>query len=474
MKTKINLLSEHIFTLNDQTKFAELSGDYNPIHIDNKYARRTQFGQVIVHGVHVVMWCLESLFKKNPSIMLAGFEVKFLQPIFLNEKINCQFDQDSNEIIAYSKDVRCVIIRLHEGSNKLSQDECYFASSQHFKRKPKEPVDKQLCLVKQGEIFKLNYYTCVKKLQIEFRNSIKCLGLSGTNDIVNLSAVVGMFLPGKHSIFSSFKIALGTSTKDNNIEIRRTDSRFGICDYKVNSENSVAEVNTIFRARIKSSFDLKYSKADRTREKKWENHRVLVVGGSRGLGSQLVLQSALHGADVKFTYNVGFEEAEALKACVSNYSDKVSLEQFSAENPNYEKLSEFKPNIVFYMLTPAIFTKRTRDYDDELFWKFHYFYCELFSKLIRVLDHDTLELIYYPSSVAVSTDRNANFEYAAAKELGEVFAQVEARYANSKVLIDRLPRLETDQTTTHLNIKAMKTHEIAEQIINKAVDLLEE
>jgi acyl dehydratase len=57
-----------VFTDRDQTFFAALSGDWNPMHMDPVAARRTQAGLPAVHGIHGLLWALEN----TPSNALGG------------------------------------------------------------------------------------------------------------------------------------------------------------------------------------------------------------------------------------------------------------------------------------------------------------------------------------------------------------------------------------------------------------------
>jgi len=50
-----------IFKLQDQLSFAELSGDYNPMHIDLVKARRMYFNRAVVHGIHLLLNGLDLL-----------------------------------------------------------------------------------------------------------------------------------------------------------------------------------------------------------------------------------------------------------------------------------------------------------------------------------------------------------------------------------------------------------------------------
>ncbi|MDP1604852.1 MAG: MaoC/PaaZ C-terminal domain-containing protein, partial [Legionella sp.] len=53
-----------------QRRFAQLSGDWNPMHLEGAIARRSSFGEPIAHGMNVVLTALE-LFRSH-QLALAG------------------------------------------------------------------------------------------------------------------------------------------------------------------------------------------------------------------------------------------------------------------------------------------------------------------------------------------------------------------------------------------------------------------
>jgi len=70
-------------------QFAELSGDYNPLHMDNEYASTTDFKQRISHGM-----LLASFFSQIVGMFLPGKRalylsqtLKFVSPCFINDEI---------------------------------------------------------------------------------------------------------------------------------------------------------------------------------------------------------------------------------------------------------------------------------------------------------------------------------------------------------------------------------------------------
>jgi len=77
------------FTDLDVRTFAEVSGDHNPVHLDEEYAKKTQFGARLVHGALVSSLFSTVLGTSLPgegSIYLAQ-NSSFRKPVYLGDTI---------------------------------------------------------------------------------------------------------------------------------------------------------------------------------------------------------------------------------------------------------------------------------------------------------------------------------------------------------------------------------------------------
>src|SRR5690349_6037622 len=82
-------LASKTFDERDQTSFARLSGDFNPIHLDPLVARRTQAGQVVVHGMHAVLWALDELLRLGVVTgEIGSLKAQFSKFIYLGRQVD--------------------------------------------------------------------------------------------------------------------------------------------------------------------------------------------------------------------------------------------------------------------------------------------------------------------------------------------------------------------------------------------------
>ncbi len=78
----------------DIVNFAGISGDFNPIHTDDEFARRTQFGRRLFHGpgVFAVATGLESRLgiKEGTAIAFLGMTWNLKGPVFAGDTIRVE------------------------------------------------------------------------------------------------------------------------------------------------------------------------------------------------------------------------------------------------------------------------------------------------------------------------------------------------------------------------------------------------
>ncbi|MBT3337347.1 MAG: MaoC family dehydratase [Anaerolineae bacterium] len=77
------------FTDEDVRKFAAISGDSNPVHLDEDYAAQTQFKKRIAHGMltaGLISAVLGTILPGEGSIYL-GQTINFRAPVYLDDTI---------------------------------------------------------------------------------------------------------------------------------------------------------------------------------------------------------------------------------------------------------------------------------------------------------------------------------------------------------------------------------------------------
>ena len=70
-------------------RFAQISGDYNPVHLDEEYAKDTVFGTRIAHGMLLgsyISGVLGSDFPGEGTIYLKQ-DLKFIKPVYYGDTI---------------------------------------------------------------------------------------------------------------------------------------------------------------------------------------------------------------------------------------------------------------------------------------------------------------------------------------------------------------------------------------------------
>ncbi|MCH7974477.1 MAG: MaoC family dehydratase [Bacteroidetes bacterium] len=80
---------EKKFTENDVIRFSELTGDKNPIHLDEDFAKKSIFGDRIIHGMLAASYFSKILGMDfpGPGTIYLGQNIKFKKPIKIDELI---------------------------------------------------------------------------------------------------------------------------------------------------------------------------------------------------------------------------------------------------------------------------------------------------------------------------------------------------------------------------------------------------
>ena len=92
----------------DVITFAELIGDFNPLHVDSEYARKSRFGRRIAHGMFSGGLISAVLGNKlpGPGAIYLSQQIEFLAPVYIGDTITA-----TAEVTAWRPDKRIITLK---------------------------------------------------------------------------------------------------------------------------------------------------------------------------------------------------------------------------------------------------------------------------------------------------------------------------------------------------------------------------
>ena len=112
------------FTGEDVDRFADLSGDHYPVHLDEEYAKTTRFGRRVVHGMLTasLFSTTNGLLLQRPGGITVEQSLKFLRPVFLGDTITAC--TELLEILPESRRLRCRTTCINQHGEIVLTGEC--------------------------------------------------------------------------------------------------------------------------------------------------------------------------------------------------------------------------------------------------------------------------------------------------------------------------------------------------------------
>lgn len=447
------------FDAASQARFAQLSCDYNPIHMDAVAARRTQAGGPIVHGIHSLLWLLEAIASSEIRPQrAASLKVQFRRPIYVGDVGSVEILQVTPEtvrarIVIEGTETVVASIRFGQrrGITPPLADERTIPTTP-----PASPHD--LRFNEMGNCRGcLSFTSTTAQTEAMFPSATNCFGARQMTALVCSSCLVGMVVPGLHSLLVgldvSFSDDVSTPADALQFAVTSAEPRFRLVRIGVRGGGLYGSVETV--SRLPPVTQPSMTRA-RTLVAKDEfcGCTALIIGGSRGLGELTAKLIAAGGGRVVITYATGKHDAEAVSEEIKKAGAECKTVPYDVREGATQQLAalgEQVPAHVYYFATPAIFRRKAGPFDLRRFAEFNSFYVASFLELVQACLHQRPDgiSVFYPSSLSIDTRPADMTEYTMSKAAAEILcADMQLYLPGARVLTRRLPRLPTDQTAS--------------------------
>lgn len=425
------------FTAADQADFARASGDANPLHMDPAWAAGVYPGEVVVHGMHAILWACDAYFARNPGAGLKALRVTFDKPILLDEDVTATNETTPGEtrILLAVRGVTVMKARLILGGEAAHLLPTLGAAP--------TPAHTDIADL-QGHAGVVTLPHDAAALTAAFPALTAAIGPAPITGLAALSTLVGMACPGRHSLFGGFDVARSETGGPLSYAVTKADRRFNRVTMAVEGYGLSGTVTAFHTAEPeRTPLDL-----TGVRQDEFKNAHPLILGATSGLGLVTTALLSAGGAAPVATWRSSPRALDGRTAVLALPYD------VGAPDPLIEELATrgWPGQQVYYFPTPRIFRRRLEPYQPEMFREFTAVYVDGFHGLMRALVNAFPKRpfrVLYPSSILAADAGSDSVEYGMAKAAGErLCARLMKAYPQLSIIIERLPGLATRQTVS--------------------------
>jgi acyl dehydratase len=433
-----------IFSSADQPRFAELSGDFNPIHVDTKEARRLLFGRTVVHGVHAVCAVLE---RQADLTDVYRLRVRFSRPMFPDTPLTLsvrRLNEDTEEISISDRDGVCTNITAYRKLGRTVRSFGHPPMNVFFERFPSDVAPASFEEMSGRLPLGLDLAIC-RELFPQLAASWPPLRIA---ELLATTRLVGMICPGRHSLFVELDIAFASSADglDHSLEYRCkfVSRQLNLVSITLHGPSTNGEIKAFFRPPpvAQSSMTEIVRKVSSGR---FSHVDALVVGGSRGVGEAVAKVISAGGGRVCLTYQSGRDDAERVADEIRSAGGNATILELDVLDPKAGPGTRYP--FLYYCASPAIRRSSSRVFEVDHYNRYRAYFVDGVKSVVEIFGVPDKTALFYPSTEFLDRPEHGFREYAKAKEDGEELCARLATKSVQLVCIPRLPRLRTDQTS---------------------------
>jgi NAD(P)-dependent dehydrogenase (short-subunit alcohol dehydrogenase family) len=468
----MNSLGNFTITPHDSLAFARVSRDFNPLHLDAVAARRTRFGQTLIHGVCGTIRCLDLLLEKRATdAELLGIRVKYSKPATQGQALEVfeETTQGMTRLELFADGTRCQVIELEIIDTLASDHRCDRLSVCAAGNDVPVELSINGCSGLSGEV-ELCWDEALMHSLFPFAS--KHLPAHQLATLLASTRIVGMKCPGLHSVFAQLDLRFcAPATQEGardaaQLEYRvlSTDPRIDRIELELHSATARGTVEAFFRPPPVQQASVK-SIAMHVSNGEFKTQNALVIGGSRGLGEVISKVLAAGGANLMLTYAAGKQDADSVAGDIGRGLTAPGVCHYNVlEGLFSQEMREFCTSVthIYYLASPTIAKSDASKWDRQLFTRYCDFYIDglatLLQQVMPLRNGDHKLQLFIPSSIFLQQSVKGFDEYIAAKSAAEAFVKCfEKSHRNCTVVAPRLPRLYTDQTSNSKNSDEQQT-----------------